>query len=201
MKKLLILLLAVYIIAACKSRNGSGGVENNTDSTAGVDSAANDSAKMFLITPFILSQVQFVDSTPIGIMLRTETDGKKDSGFISKEYFRELADNFIKPDLNDSSLSKEYNENNYFDAAINKVVQDISTKNKEAIINNAHIYFNKDTRKITGVYLEKSFTKGDTAIKQKLQWKADRNFRIITFKYIDGKELITNQMAVWDSRD
>lgn len=201
MKKIIVLLLAVYMLAACKSKNGSGGNDSIADSTASADSAGSDSAKLFLITPFILSQVQYVDSTPIGVLLRTETDGKKDSAFISKEYFKQLADNFIKPDLNDTSLSKEYNENNYFDAAINKVVQDISTKNKEAIINNAHIYFNKDTRKITGLYLEKSFNNGDTAIKQKLQWKTDRNFRIITFKYIDGKELITNQMAVWDSRD
>lgn len=173
-----------------------------TKETATADTpTAADTSKLFLLTPYILSQVQEVDSTPIGILMITEKNGKTDSAYIPREQFHALANHFTEPDLNDNSLSRKYRENNYYDEAINKVVQDISTKDEDAVIRSAQIYLNRETRSVTSIYMEKGYTKGDTAITERLRWKTNRNFQIITIRYIGKKESVTNQRIIWDNRD
>lgn len=195
MKRILLVFAFAYIITSCNSAAGNKEIAA-TDSTV-----TADTSKAFLVTSYILSQIQDVDSTPIGVMLITEKDGKTDSAFVPKETFDKYARQFIEPDLNDTTLSKIYRQDNFYDATINKVVQNITTKKEDAIISSVQMYFNQENSRVTGLYMEKNFRSGDTSITQKMRWKHNRNFQIITLKYINGKEIILNQKLVWDYRD
>lgn len=193
----MILLSGLMLFFSCKNKENKSGQENPAVKT---DSLANIS-KTFILTPFILSQVQEVDSTPLGIKSVIEIAGKKDSTYINRDQFHSLAYQFIQPDLNDSLLSKKYREQNFYDESTNSVVQMISSDDKEAIITDVQIYLNKETGDVKSVYMEKHFMSGDTSITQKMRWKRNRHFQVISMKSVDGRETISNQKIIWDDRD
>lgn len=172
----------------------------NPPTTTQNGSEKKDTVKFFLTTPFLLSQIQYLDSTPIGMLMVSGEEGK-DSTYINKDQFHALAYQFLQPDLNDTALSPYYTEESYFDPDLNKIITTISTKKRDAMISQAQVYLNKETRSVTGLYIEKNYSVGDTDVQQRLRWKADRNFQIITRKLAGGKENTTNQLVIWDNRN
>jgi hypothetical protein len=190
------MMLAVLAVTSCKQpgKKQPAAAISKTDRVA-------DSSKTFLLTPFILSQVQYVDSTPLGIELISDINGRKDSSYISKKQFDELAYQFIRPDLNDTGLSKKYREENFYDESTDAVIQHISTVKEDVIIRSAQVYLDKENGNIKGVYLEKNFVLDGNPVNQKLRWKKDRHFQVITIRSVNGKEIIENQKIIWDGRE
>ena len=53
--------------------------------------------------------------------------------------------------------------------------------------------------KVNRIYMEKEFTRGDTAFHQKLTWKSDAYFYIVSIKQPNNGPAVTSmEKVIWD---
>ncbi len=179
--------------------------KNPSPEKAADEKILNDSLQaqnFFPITEFIGGQVKMIDSLKPPLS-KSITRGKKTHmETISDNEFRTLILNFVKPDINDTTLKKFYTETNVADQSIPSVTLIYATTNPSLTIQKINVFIKPDpvkNDKVSAIYIEKVFTIGDTAINQKLYWKTDKNFQVITNKKLKNTVFPVEQVKViWD---
>ncbi len=146
--------------------------------------AAPEETGYFPVADFIRNQVHYVDSLGFPLLkFTTLPQGRTDSANISQEEFAALAQNFMTPDLNDPLLHKQYTENSFADQTIGSATLTYATTNAELPLQRLDVIIHPDPvldDQVRSIYMEKNYRTGDTAVLEKLYWKADRNFQLIT---------------------
>lgn len=115
---------------------------------------------------------------------------------------REWAGLFRKPDISDTAIRKFYKETNIADQSNVSVTLDYTTSNMDLPIQKIDVYIKPDpvqNDKVTGIYMEKIFSRNDTSFNQKLYWKTGKNMQVITEKKVKAKTLPVEQVKIiWD---
>lgn len=189
----LILLLA---FAAC---NGKPGTTTGSDSL----SAKNNSLKnepFYPIAEYIQSQIAYLDSTPLAIEKHTYVNNKRtDSTTIDRNALRQLAEEFLKPDLNDPKIKPFYTENTYQDLTINSITFNYTTTNSNQELRQADVLLTPGNNKVKNVIFRKNRMAGDTAVSINGLWKHNMNFQInYTFTPANGKLQTKQIKVIWD---
>jgi hypothetical protein len=188
------------ILCSCGDRNRSA--ESIPDSTAAAkaDTSAKVESPYFPVYDFLSNEIEYVDSTPVGIMKYTTVGKVKDSGYIPLEEFHKLVSEFQTPEINDSSLKKKFNETSFLDKSNGNATffykpRDTSTliKRIDVVTARGEVY-----DEVKSLYIEKDIRNSDSETVKKLIWKPKRNFQIITIKPSGKNELIK---VVWDNRE
>ena len=120
----------------------------------------------------------------------------------SPEELRELAQSFRQPDINDPAVKKRYVQTNIADQSVPSVTLSFTTKDTALPIQKIEVYIKPDpvnSDKVTGIYMEKMFSRNDTSFNQKLYWKTGKNMQVNTEKQAKGKTLPVEQIKlIWD---
>jgi len=177
----------------------------NTD-TRPVPSRTVDSTQKakayFPVLDYLKSEIRDVDSLPVGIMKYTTQNGITDSTYIKLDEFHQLAQEFMPQALSKETFENEFSESSFFDnttqyssflySANNK---NLPLKRVDVLVKPEGVIYNK----VMSIYLEKIIEKTDTSMKQKLYWKAGKNFQINSEIRTSKPEVITKQVkVVWD---
>lgn len=188
MEKILALLIVV-LITGC---NQSGTKEEKKEGAADI----------FPVTSFIEGQIHLVDSFQVPTLKYITVNGKTDTSLISISEFKQIAQEFLHPDINDPSLSKYYKETNFADQSIKGVTFNYSTDNKDLEIQRVDVIVSASAvmnDKVRSIYIEKQNRSGDTTVYKKLYWRADRNFQIISTSQVDEQPpLISVTKVEWN---
>jgi len=195
MKRINLLLPALILLAvACKHK---------PKQPAGTTPSTQDSlASGFLpVVDFIRNDITRVDTYSGGILKKVNTNGKKDSAYIQLPEFHKLANQFIFPELDSASFQNHFTEHSLMDETTQMLNFIYTAKQSNWPLKNVMIYLTPslDDDKVTRIYMEKEFNSGDTAIEQKLTWKMQEYFYLITIRQPKNGPAVTSmEKVIWD---
>jgi hypothetical protein len=199
MKYILSVIMAGLLFTACRN--------NTNPSTAA--SPAKDSIPQedfFPVAEYIGGQLTLILDTFRFPLTKTITiNGKSNLSSATDQEPRLWAEGFRKPDINDSSLRSFYKETSIADQSNGSVTLDYATANSRLPVQKIDVYIQADpvqNDKVTGIYIEKAFSLGDTSCSQKLYWKTGKNMQVFTEKKIKDKLLPVEQVKIaWDGSE
>lgn len=154
---------------------------------------------------YIGGQLRYIDSLQLPVTKSVTIKGKTSLVSLPDTELYRLADYFRKPDISDSSIKRFYKETVLEDRSIAAVTLSYTTNNPDVAIRKIDVIVQPDPLKgdkVKTIYMEKTFGVNDTIVNQKLYWRADHNFQIITEKQV-GKTLLPPEQlkVVWDPTD
>lgn len=164
---------------------------------------ALQNAEIFPVKSFFADQINMVDSLQLPVFKHMAHDNKTDSGLISLNEFKILANEFMEADISLSSISRYYKETGFADQSIPSVTFIYSTTNKDLEIQRMDVIINPNpvlNDKVKSIYIEKITKSKDASILKKLYWKANKHFQIISFTQSGNqKAAISRLKVVWDN--
>jgi len=189
-KNFVLLLIAAGIFSACRNNRP----KNETP-------PQNAGKNFFPVTDFIRSEINYVDSLPLGILKYYTRNNRTDTSYIHAAAFNELADDFVCGDLRPAIFENEFSESSFIDQSTQATTFTYSTKNNKLELQRVDVLATTGevSNKVSSIYLEKSIRKNDTVITKKLLWKTRKSFQIVTIRQIlDKKPEIEELRVVWD---
>jgi hypothetical protein len=200
MFKPLIYLLPALALVLCSCSGNGGQTEQEYIFNPPTPDSVDPNIPFYPFIDYIHNQIAYVDTIPVGIEKRVEINGKvTDSGFISKEAFKRIANLFMETDPNTAALKPNYTENSFTDLTTNRITFSISTKNSSLPLQNADILLNADNQQVKNVLLKKQLISPDSNVLQYLVWVDKMHFQIsetITRKDQTSYTRVTR--VVWD---
>ena len=199
MKYILSVITAGLLFTACHQN-----AQSSTTSTASKDSLAEQD--FFPVAEYIGGQLTLILDTFRFPLTKTITvNGKSNLSSAADQELRNWAEGFRKPDINDSSLRTFYKETSIADQSNGSVTLEYTTANSTLPVKKVEVYIQADpvqNDKVTGIYMEKAFSLGDTSCSQKLYWKTGKNMQVFTEKKIKDKVLPIEQVKIaWDGSE
>jgi hypothetical protein len=196
MKRILLLIPALFMLAvACK---------NKPKQPAAGDQAAQDSlanSGYLPVADFIKMDITRVDSFSGGILRKVNVEGKKDSGYIQLPEFHKLANQFLVPELDSASFQEHFKEHSLMDETTQMLNFIYSPKQPAGTLQNVMVYLTPSLEddKVNRIYMEREFSSGDTAISQKLTWKMQAYYYIVTIRQPKNGPAVTSmEKVIWD---
>ncbi len=185
------------LLAVCLSCNNK-----NSDKTKvtgnGKDSVSAE--PYYPITQYIQQQIAYVDSTPLAIEKHVYINNHRiDSAIIDRPAFRQLATDFLSPDLNDKKLKPLYKEDKFHDLTINTLTFSYNAKDLTQPIQQRDILLDPETQRVRMVMFRKVAHKGDTTITINGLWKHNMNFQLNYIIEPGNGPMQTKQIRIiWD---
>jgi hypothetical protein len=191
--------VAIVLLWSCGERNQSSDSLSDSTSTK-ADTAAKAEPSYFPVYDFLSNEIQYVDSTPVGIMKYTTIGKVKDSGYIQLEEFHRLVSEFLNADINDSLFKHKFLETSFVDKSNGNATFFYRARDTNTLIKRVDIVTARGEiyDEVKSVYIEKTLQNTDSVLVKKLYWKPKRNFQIISIKP-SGKDELTK--VVWDNRE
>jgi hypothetical protein len=197
MKRINLLLPALILLAvACKHK---------PQESTGPDQPAEDSVsagRYLPVADFIKNDMVRVDSFSGGILRKMTINGKKDSSYIQLPAFHQAASIFLLPELDSASFHDHFKEHSLMDETTAMLNFIYTPTRPDGSLRNVMIYLTPSPAgndKVNRIYMERDFTSGDTAVQQKLTWKMEEYFYILTIRQPkDGPTVTSMEKVIWD---
>lgn len=194
------LALLIILLIACSCKNKAG--ETGKDTITVIDTTqANDSTTYLPIADLIRQDLQRIDSFAGGILKKSTVNGKKDTVFIKPQELHQTASAFLLPELETVNFRNSFTENSFMDQSTEQIQFIYTPKNPAVSIRNVVAYITPSPSgdKVSRIYLEREWTAGDTLIQQKLTWKTNQYFYIITMRQPkQGASSTSIEKVIWD---
>jgi hypothetical protein len=192
-----ILLCTVFcLVIACKNKAPQPITPTaETDSTTG---------SYLPVAEFIKSDIKRVDSFAGGIMKKVNMNGRKDSLYIQVPQFHQLASQFLLPELDSVSFHQQFSESSLMDETtqlLNFIYTPKDGSTQPGSLQKVIVYIKPSLAndKVNRIYMERSFSSGDTLVQQKLNWKMEGYFYILTIRQPKAGPAVTSmEKVIWD---
>jgi hypothetical protein len=199
MKFLPVLLIVLATAISCKNKAVAP-----TGETTGKDSAATiDSTASFIpVADILRGDLTRTDSFAGGILRKITINGRLDSAFIKPAQFHQAAQAFLIPELDFNNFRQSFQETSFMDETT-ELLQFMYTPKDQSTssIRNLTAYISTTApgSNVSRIYMERSWSSGDTLVQQKLTWKLRQYFYIITIKQPQkGNPLTSIEKLIWD---
>jgi len=194
------MLIAALLVSSCN---------NHSPIPAKAKTEVKDSTgtphDFFPVPDYIGGQLKIIDSLQLPISKTVIINNNSKLSVATDKELSELAQNFRQPDINAPDLKKFYTETSIADQSGPSVTLIFTTADTTLPIQKINVYIKPDpveNDKVTGIYMEKIFSRNDTSFSQKLYWKTGKNMQVITEKKVKGKSLPVEQVKItWDYTD
>lgn len=161
-------ILFTLLFLSCKNNPDGGSSKANE----------NDTTKFFQVHQFLEGQIKEVNATPFFIYKIDIRNDKKDSTAINTNFFNQLSQQFLSPDINDEKIKQYYTETIFEDQTTKGFTISYSTKNKELELQNVDILLNEDGQTVKRILLRKYFNYPDSSAIEQLSWKPGESFQV-----------------------
>ncbi|HKG68580.1 MAG TPA: hypothetical protein VKA92_06905 [Segetibacter sp.] len=191
MKKVYFFILILYLLYACRPN----------ESRTITSEATNDTTHFFEVVRYIKTQISEVNKTPYFIYKIDITDGKKDSTTINTSVFNQISERFLKPDINDPDLKKNYTENIFHDQTTKSFTISYTATDKELEIQSIEVLLQEDGQTVKRLFIRKFFNYKDSSAIEQLSWKPGESFQINRLVQKPGNKensYLTN--VVWNEK-
>jgi hypothetical protein len=194
------LCISTWILLSCACRHKASSSPGETDSPS-VGAKESLRKNFFPVADYLRNEIRTVDSTPSAILKYTIQNNRTDSAFISAPLFDQLAQEFLSPELDSPAFERSFSETSFADRTTNSVTFTYASLMNGQPLQRVDILLDPEANnRLKSIYMEKSFSAGDTLVSKKMLWKAGRNFLIITSKQLPGQAALVRQLkVVWDS--
>lgn len=198
MMKKIIAFTGILLVAciACKNKNETANGGAGTDSTNVIENAE----PFYPISQYIQQQINYIDSTPLAIEKQVYINNRRvDSSIIDRSALRQLAADFLTPDLNLDKVKPLYRENKFEDKTINTLTFSYNAKDPKLELQQRDILLDPDTQKVRNVMFRKVEHRGDTTFTINGLWKHNINFQLNYIIEPGNGPMQTEQIKIiWD---
>ncbi|HOA39137.1 MAG TPA: hypothetical protein PLQ65_11995 [Flavihumibacter sp.] len=163
--------------------------------------AAAEYVPYFPVNAFLLEQLHQIDSLKPPTVLYTENGKDSSVQGIELSTVRAMAAPFLQYDISVSPLHDQYKEESFADQSIPAITFTYTTVDSSLPLQRVDVILKPDpvkADKVKSIYMEKFYAQGDSAITEKLYWKADHFYQVIRTAGAGGKEITTRQKVVWN---
>jgi len=191
MKKVYFFILILYLLYACRPN----------ESRTITSEATNDTTHFFEVVRYIKTQISEVNKTPYFIYKIDITDGKKDSTTINTSVFNQISERFLRPNINDPDLKKNYTENIFHDQTTKSFTISYTATDKELEIQSIEVLLQEDGQTVKRLFIRKFFNYKDSSAIEQLSWKPGESFQINRLVQKPGNKensYLTN--VVWNEK-
>lgn len=156
------------------------------------------------VADFIKSDIKRVDSFAGGILKKVNVNGKKDSLYIQVPQFHQLASQFLLPELDSASFQQNFSESSLMDETtqlLNFIYTPKEAPAQPGSLQKVIVYIKPSlsSDKVNRIYMERAFSSGDTLVQQKLTWKIEGYFYILTISQPKAGPAVTSmEKVIWD---
>ena len=171
----------------------------NTNENVEQPLPSNSSSVFYPVHEYFVMQLLHADTAKNINYYYKDSDNKVDSSIIDSVQFNRLATPFLQDDINDTAIKKYYKESIFNDATTSSNTFTYTSVNKDLPIQTLDILLDTASDNIKNVFITKNFTKGDTAISEKLSWKTNQSFTIYRTTLIADKETTQQFNISWNS--
>jgi hypothetical protein len=193
MKSITSVIILLTLAIACKTKPA----KNDTEPTA----AADSSGSYMPVAGFIKADILRTDSMAAGILLRSTVNGRKDSAYIQPPQFRQLAQQFLLPELDSASFAQQFTESSLMDETTQLLNFIYTPKQPDNALQKVIVYVKPalTTDKVDRIYMENEVVRGDTVLHQKLTWKLQEYFYVITIREPKTGPAVTSmEKVIWE---
>ncbi len=199
MKKLLSLLLIVFIIFGCTD-NKNNQPEPSADNSSPKDSTQSS---FFPVTSFLKGQMRLLDSMQITFLQVTTAAKKVDSAWIPREKIRPLLQPFIADLIDKENLTSFFKESKFNDQSTNAITftYDPKTALPDSIsLRRWVVYVDPETGNVKRVYILKQLKANNQVYTQQLTWQTDKWAKLVTILNKPGgnSEIQNDMKLIWD---
>jgi hypothetical protein len=153
------------------------------------------------VADFIKGDIKRVDSFAGGILKKVRMSGKKDSAYIQAPQFNQLASQFLVPELDSTSFHQHFSESSLMDETSQMLNFIYTAKEGDWPLQKVIVYIKPSlaTDKVSRIYMERVVSSGDTLVQQKLTWKLEEYFYILTIRQPKAGPTVTSmEKVIWD---
>ena len=197
-----VLFVTLFIISACNNNQTTLVANAATDTTMARDTVTTKKEDFFPVSAYIGGQLKIIDSLQLSLSMATTINNNTRYSVATDKQLRQWADLFQHPDINEPSLKGQYKETNIADESGPSVTLIYTALNAMLPVQKVNVFIKPDpiqNDKVTGVYIEKSFTSNDTVYSQRLLWKSGKSLQVVTEKKMKDIALPAEQVKItWD---
>jgi hypothetical protein len=156
--------------------------KNKNNAQVDGDGSSKDSLStepFYPITQYIQQQIAYVDSTPLAIEKQVYINSRRvDSTVIDRSAFRQIAADFMTPDINDEKLRPLYREDKFHDLTVNSLTFSYNANDPTQPLQQRDILLDPETQRVRVAMFRKVEHKGDTTITINGLWNHNMNFQL-----------------------
>ena len=186
-----IALTSLLILASCKSHSSKKPTEPPVENK-----------NYFNVGAFLQTEINYVDSFPLGILKYHTLQNQTDSGYIQTQEFDEIANEFLSTELKPEKFENDFTENSFVDNSTNAISFVYTPKEDTSSLKRVDVLatITEDGRnKVSSVYMEKVLHHNDTLLIKKMLWKTKTSLQIATSKEFQKQPPIIEQVKlVWN---
>lgn len=186
---------ACLALCSCKNNTAKTPVEPMADSTQ------NNSPISYLpVRELIQEDMRRVDSFAAGLLHKKEGT-KKDSTYITPVEFKQLAIQFLLPELDSTNFVNQYSMESFMDETTGFINFIYTAKEPETSLRKVIVYIKPSLTvdKVNRIYYEKEFKDGNDFVQQKLTWVIEKYFYTLTTRHPQKGEPVTSvEKVIWD---
>ena len=192
MKRTTILLATITLLyLGCKGKGGSTSDKNK-----------NDSSHFFQTNIIFQKDIHEVEATPFYIYKLEKINDKIDSTQINTAAFKQLAVQFLKPDISTEELKPKYKESIFEDQTTASITINYTALDKELEVQSEDILMKDDGKTVRNIFIRKFFKYGsDSSAIEQLSWKPGERFQVVrSVQKQDNTETNYQTTVVWNEK-
>lgn len=191
----LIPILILVIVQACSS--------NPEEAPLELTNTSSDSlSPYFPVKDFLLSEIRYVDSLPVGILQYKTHNGRKDTSYITLDSFHLAAREFLSESLDMPEFRKSYKETSFFDQSTGSNTFMYQSRNDSHALRRIDVLSKAGATydEVTSIFMEKISSLGDTLELRKMTWHPGKKLNINTSRTLGPETVSEEQLTiVWDN--
>ena len=184
MKQLLFIIMASFIVSCAQDET-----HDNRDVT------------FFPIAGNINADLRQLDSLPVGINKYTTLDGMTDTSLASREELRASAAEMTNPDISSPEIRNFYKETVFYDKTSDHLTISYVTEAGKPTVKKVEVMIRQETDKLRSIFVEKYFTRNDSAINRRMVWSPGRSMQMTDICSSGGKETVKTVKYAWGVGD
>ncbi|WEK36443.1 MAG: hypothetical protein P0Y53_02930 [Candidatus Pseudobacter hemicellulosilyticus] len=153
------------------------------------------------VRDFILGDVRLVDSFAGAILRKTDLAGRKDSGYVSPQQFREKINAFLPEVLDSARFARTFEEVSLMDETTRLLNFIYTARDTAETLRKVVVYIvpSLTIDQVETIYMEKAFRDQGQSVQQKLTWKMHQSCSILTIRYTGPEtSVVTQEKLIWD---
>lgn len=204
MRLRLLLLLSCLSLFACKEKQKSSSAEEKAtqpSTTSGTPpvKVEDSSSTYFSISDFFDDQWKSRRESPYTLLKVTESNGKRDSAFVSLDstVWSGLRAPFDAADISDKKYLGWYQYDMFNDETTETLHLHYEAMADDLFMRKMDVSADMFTRKIKSIYIETRRDREGQVFSQKLQYMPDRLFQVQTFEKSGGTAAKDTKVQYW----
>jgi hypothetical protein len=133
------------------------------------------------VAGFLKGQLRYLDTVPHGYIKVNDSDTTKpDTVYLTLQQVKELALDFIVPELEIEEFEQRFLETSFADATIQSITITYQSVSKKNTVERVDIYVNPQNGTINRLYMVRVVAMNGKPARKQLLWNYNQGFSIIT---------------------